>query len=489
MKQTLQLRLSQHLALTPQLQQSIRLLQLSTLDLNQEIEQFLIGNPLLERDELGDDGAAFAPVQEALPSLQSSEQPVVSENERVNGSDEHADDSNEAPWDGESFSGSSPRDANDDNDSDFGDTQTAVSSLRDHLLTQLGMTHLSDRDRSLVSFLIEALDDDGYMGQSLEELAVVLPEGFCESLEETVEELQIALRHVQNFDPSGVGARNPRECLELQLHNLVVSDANKQLRDLSLAIVSNHLDQLAARDFPRIRKALGCCDEDLRAAHALILSLNPRPGAQYSASNARYVTPDVVIKKVRGKWTASLNREAMPRLRINRMYADILQRNRGSGLAGQLQEAKWLIKNVQQRFDTILRVSQAILDRQRAFFDHGEVAMRPLTLREIADVLNLHESTISRVTTHKYLSSPRGTFELKYFFGSHVATDSGGAASSTAIRALIKQLVSAEDGHKPLSDARIAEILGEQGIVVARRTVAKYRESLSIPPVNQRKSL
>ena len=479
MKQTLQLRLSQHLALTPQLQQSIRLLQLSTLDLNQEIEQFLIGNPLLERDEPDNDGAAFAPTQEALPSLQSSEQPAVES------SSNGADDVEDTQWSQDSFSpSSSPRDSNDD-DSDFAETQTAVSSLRDHLLTQLCMTQLSDRDRSFVHFIVEALDDDGYLAQPLEDLVAVLPEEYCESPEEAIEELRIALCHVQSLDPSGVGARSPRECLELQLRNFPATP----LRELSLAIVGHHLDQLAARDFTRIRKALGCSEEDLRAAHALILSLNPRPGAQYSASNARYVTPDVMVKKVRGKWTASLNREAMPRLRINRMYADILQRNRGSGLAGQLQEAKWLIKNVQQRFDTILRVSQAIIDRQRAFFDHGEVAMRPLTLREIADVLNLHESTISRVTTQKYLSSPRGTFELKYFFGSHVATDSGGAASSTAIRALIKQLVSSEDGYKPFSDARIAEILGEQGIVVARRTIAKYRESLSIPPVNLRKSL
>jgi RNA polymerase sigma-54 factor len=487
MKQTLQLRLSQHLALTPQLQQSIRLLQLSTVDLDQEIEQFLVANPLLERDEPGDEGAAFAPAPEAITSLQASEQ--NSAESLGNGADDNADtgadDGNEAPWSSENFSGTAPRDANDDNDGDFGDTQTAVSSLHDHLLTQLGMTHLTDRDRALVGFIIEALDDDGYIAQSLEDLVAVLPEGFCESAESAIEELQIALRHVQSFDPPGVGARSPSECLELQLNTF---DATP-LRELSLAIVGQHLDLLAARDFTRIRKALGCCDEDLRAAHALILSLNPRPGAQYSASDARYVTPDVTVKKVRGKWTASLNREAMPRLRINRLYADILQRNRGSGLAGQLQEAKWLIKNVQQRFDTILRVSQAIVERQRAFFDHGDVAMRPLTLREIADVLNLHESTISRVTTQKYLSSPRGTFELKYFFGSHVATDSGGAASSTAIRALIKQLVGAEDGYKPLSDARVAEILGEQGIVVARRTVAKYRESMNIPPVNLRKSL
>jgi RNA polymerase sigma-54 factor len=294
---------------------------------------------------------------------------------------------------------------------------------------------------------------------------------------------------LQNLDPPGIGARSAMECLALQL----LSRDDSPQRKLALAIVRKHLEQLAARDFVRIRKSLGCDDAELREAQALIRSLNPRPGAPYAPIDTRYVVPDVTVRKVHSQWVVSLNRDAMPRLRINRLYADILQRHRSGngssgGLAGQLQEAKWLIKNVQQRFDTILRVSQAIVDRQRAFFDHGDVAMRPLTLREIAETVSLHESTISRVTTHKYLASPRGIFELKYFFGSHVATDSGGAASSTAIRALIKQLIGAENGKKPLSDSRLAEILGEQGIVVARRTVAKYRELLGIPPVNLRKA-
>jgi RNA polymerase sigma-54 factor len=239
----------------------------------------------------------------------------------------------------------------------------------------------------------------------------------------------------------------------------------------------------------RLRKVLHCTEDALRSAHAMILSLNPRPGAPFSPVDARYVVPDVIVKKVRGQWVVGLNPDAMPKLKINRLYADILQRQRGSGLSGQLQEARWLIKNVQQRFETIQRVSQAIVERQRQFFDHGEVAMRPLTLREIADQLGLHESTISRVTTQKYMATPRGIYELKYFFGSHVATDAGGAASSTAIRALIKQLISAEDTKKPLSDAKLAEMLGEQGIVVARRTVAKYREVMSIPAVNLRKAI
>jgi len=260
---------------------------------------------------------------------------------------------------------------------------------------------------------------------------------------------------------------------------------------LALEIVEKHLELLASRDYTRLKSATGAGEDALRAAQRLIQALNPRPGAAFAQVEARYVVPDVVVKKVRNVWRASLNPEAMPKLRINRLYAE-LAGSRGSGgasISSQLQEARWLIKNVQQRFETILRVSQAIVDRQRHFFEHGEVAMRPLVLREIAETLSLHESTISRVTTQKYMATPRGTYELKYFFGSHVATDAGGSASSTAIRALIKQLVAAEDSKAPLSDARISQILAEQGIVVARRTIAKYRESLQIPPVNQRKSL
>jgi RNA polymerase sigma-54 factor len=490
MKQALQLRLSQHLALTPQLQQSIRLLQLSTLELNAEIEQALQDNPLLEREDFTE--AGFSQSVDPKPESSNStetEKPSEDTAERFDA------DSDEG-WGMEIGGGHGPRDPNDE-EQDSGEIQAADTSLREHLLGQLALTQLTDHDRALVAFLIEALNDDGYLAQPLEELLDLFP--FDEEGEETpeelrealLEELQIALRHLQNLDPAGVGARSCQECLSLQLDSLPASDE----RDLALDVVNKHLEHLAARDFARIKKALACSDDSLRAAQDVILALNPRPGAAFAALDTRYVTPDVSVRKLRGAWVCTLNGEAMPRLRINRMYADILQRHRGSGnasvagLASQLQEAKWLIKNVQQRFDTILRVSQAIVDRQRAFFDHGEVAMRPLTLREIAETVSLHESTISRVTTQKYLASPRGIFELKYFFGSHVATDTGGAASSTAIRALIKQLVGAEDGKKPLSDSRLAEILGEQGIVVARRTVAKYRELLNIPPVNLRKTL
>ncbi|MBU0751654.1 MAG: RNA polymerase factor sigma-54 [Gammaproteobacteria bacterium] len=485
MKQTLQLRLSQHLALTPQLQQSIRLLQLSTLELNQEIDQALQDNPLLERD--GEEFGSYAPGSDAMSAApQQAETPAATEAPAENSPPERQD--MDEDW-GQDWGASARTARDDDDDTDAGEIQAAATSLRDHLVDQLALTQLPGHERALVAFLIEALDDDGYLTQSLEELAAVLPEDDDIDIDEVIEELAIGLRHLQSLDPPGIGARSPAECLELQLTALPPSPPLK----LAHAIVRSHLDQLAVRDFTRIKKGLGCDDDELRAAHALICSLNPRPGARYAPIDTRYIIPDVVVKKLRGNWVASLNADAMPRLRINRLYASILRAQRGAdgarNLAGQLQEAKWLIKNVQQRFDTIGRVSQAIVDRQRAFFDHGEVAMRPLTLREIADTVGLHESTISRVTTQKYLASPRGIYELKYFFGSHVATDTGGAASSTAIRALIKQLVASEDGHKPLSDAKIAEVLGEQGIVVARRTVAKYRESLSIPPVNLRKVL
>ena len=374
----------------------------------------------------------------------------------------------------------------DDNDeAEYPQVAAETQSLREHLISQLSMTQISEHDQKLVTLLIDSLDDDGYLHQDLAELISILPP----ELEIEIEDLNVALRHLQNLDPPGVGGRDLGECLKLQLATL---PATTLFREQALEIVTHHLDVLAARDFSKLKKLLHCDDALLREAKNLITSLNPRPGASFSSGDTRYIVPDVIVKKTKGVWLAALNPDAMPKLRINRLYADILQRNRDAGhqqLTGQLQEARWLIKNVQQRFDTILRVSQAIVDRQRHFFEHGEVAMRPLVLREIAETLELHESTVSRVTTQKFMFTPRGIYELKYFFGSHVTTDTGGSASSTAIRALIKQLVSAENGKKPLSDSQISEILGQQGIVVARRTVAKYRESMQILPVNLRKSL
>ena len=485
MKPSLQLKLSQHLALTPQLQQSIKLLQLSTIELNQEIERVLLENPMLERDEpesqLGSSRVeAPGPLAPAgSEAAQEREQEQARDADRDRGAERDFEGDGEAgEWQG---SASGPRD--DDDETDFQEFQAAVPTLRDHLDAQIALTPLSDRDRALCRFMIEALDDDGYLSQSLDDLLPLLPP----ELEVETDDLKIALRHIQSLDPAGIGATDVSECLALQLRALP-ADA---VRDLALALVAEHLELLAARDFLKLKRALRCTDEALREAHLLILGLNPRPGAQFAASDTRYVVPDVVVRKVRSTWVVSLNPDAMPRLRINSLYAQILRDNRGASgsLSSHLQEARWLIKNVQQRFDTIQRVSQAIVDRQRQFFDYGDVAMRPLTLREIAEQLDLHESTVSRVTTQKYMATPRGIFEFKYFFGSHVATDTGGAASSTAIRALIRQFVGAEDKKKPLSDAKIAELLGQQGIVVARRTIAKYRESLDIPPVSLRKTI
>jgi RNA polymerase sigma-54 factor len=482
MKPSLQLKLSQHLALTPQLQQSIKLLQLSTLELNQEIEKILLENPMLERDEPeGDMGSSrVEPPGPLAPAGSENTQDSAPTRENESSERDYDDGGEAGEW-LSAGSGSGQRD--DDDETDFQEFQAAVPSLRDHLDSQIALTPLSDRDRALVRFLVEALDDDGYLSQSMDDLLPLLPP----ELDFDLDDLNIALRQIQSLDPAGIGARDVSQCLALQLQALPVSDT----RDLAIAIVSEHLELLAARDFLKLKRNLRCTDDALREAHGLILSLNPRPGAQFSQADTRYVVPDVVVRKVRSTWMVSLNPDAMPRLRINQLYAQILRDNRGASgsLSSHLQEARWLIKNVQQRFDTIQRVSQAIVDRQRQFFDYGDVAMRPLTLREIAEQLDLHESTVSRVTTQKYMATPRGIFEFKYFFGSHVATDTGGAASSTAIRALIRQLVGAEDKKKPLSDAKIAELLGQQGIVVARRTIAKYRESLDIPPVSLRKTI
>ena len=477
MKHTLQLKLTQHLTLTPQLQQSIRLLQLSTVELNQELERYLADNPLLERADVGEDEASFA----ALPLPATAEAPAPAE--PADASDAPA----AAPDEGYSFPdepfGSRRADSEGD---DFTEMAAAEPTLQESLIRQLQLTPLTDRDKRLALLVIAHLDGDGYLGADLDELHAVAV-GEWPDVER--EDVVIAVRQVQNLEPTGVGARDLAECLGLQLQAL---PKETPYRDAALALVGQHLDALAARDYTRLRKSLNISEDELRAVRSLILSLDPKPGRALADSETRYVVPDVIVRKASGKWVAALNRDAVPRLRVNKLYADLLHSSRdsgGSNLAGQLQEARWLIKNIRQRFDTILRVTKTIVDRQRAFFEHGEVAMRPLVLREIAETVGLHESTISRVTTQKYMLTPRGLFELKYFFGSHVSTDTGGACSATAIRALIKQLVAAEDGKRPLSDHRISDILAEQGIQVARRTVAKYREALHIQPASQRKAL
>ncbi len=519
MKASLHLKLSQHLALTPQLQQSIKLLQLSTVELNQELEKFLLENPLLERednesretdsaasDAAGDRLAEAASVGAYSDSDYAPGQ--VSATQVANETSEKRElefDSSEFSTAGgfESMGGSGQANSDDDDGDridreEYGAVSAASISLQKHLLAQLGLMPLSLRDRQMAAFIIAHLDDDGYLSFELDDLVQMLAASGDEMLaeigDEDVEEmllseLTVALSHVQHLEPVGVGARSLAECLRLQLEQLPLTTPH--LADAK-ALVMEHLTVLGQRDFAKLKRLLRLSDDELRATRALIVALDPKPGRGFGQGDTRFVVPDVVVKKVRGKWRAMLNQAAMPKLRVNQFYADLLHKSRdakGKNLAGQLQEARWLIKNIQQRFETILKVTEAIVENQRHFFDHGEVAMRPLVLREIADQVGLHESTVSRVTTQKYMLTPRGIYELKYFFGSSVATEAGGACSATAIRALIKQLVEAEDQRKPLSDNKIADLLSNQGILVARRTIAKYRESLQIQPASLRKSI
>lgn len=527
MKQGLQLKFSQNLSLTPQLQQAIRLLQLSTLELNQEIDVLMQTNPLLERgdeseDEYGnpvdtgvqesrevaagehdtvpDDGVQIADAGEVdrdFPDrefeLSGSELHVGESTQSMEAEASETDFSEaytaEFGDEFDEFSNGSRWDENttpSDDDSDFRPQETLQISLREHLLSQLKLMPLSERDQSLMLLLVDSISEDGYLEESLEELAEQMPL----ELEIDALELQTALHHIQHLDPIGVGARNLSECLLLQLEAL---DADTPHLAMATLVAKKYLPLLAARDFVKLRKELSCDEATLKQVQQLITGLNPRPGSIFSTiGSEHYIQHEVIVKKVKGIWIASLNDVVIPKLKINQLYAGILKRNRDSSsqyLQSQMQEAKWMIKNIQQRFSTILRVSQAIVDRQRNFLEYGEVAMRPLVLREIADELDLHESTISRVTTNKYMLTPRGIFELKYFFGSSVSTDTGGTCSATAIRALIKQLVEQENPKKPYSDNQITDLLAKQGIVVARRTIAKYREALNIAPANLRKAL
>jgi len=505
-KTSLQFKLSQQLALTPQLQQSIRLLQLSTLELNQELEQLLADNPLLERlDDPLQDCARIEPngsiVREtgiSAPSDSGEPAPDFNVTEGADSGDqttssldhsgERSDDERNVDW-SQDFESRTPSDDNDE-ERTFAQVSDGERSLREHLMEQLAATRAQPLDRALVELLIDNLNDDGFLDASLEEIGDLIPE----ELDVDPETISAALKLLQSFEPAGVGARDLRESLLLQIDSRVQSGKVGGPGAWSLAreIVDAHLTLLAAKDYTRLRKLLHCDDDLLREAQALIRSLTPRPGAAYSIAQANYILPDVVVRKTRDGWRAEPNPQAQPRLRVNDLYAKILRSNRlagSSNLSAQLQEARWLVKNIQQRGETILRVAQAIVQRQKGFFSHGAVAMRPLVLREIAEELGMHESTISRVTTNKYMLTHFGIFELKYFFGSHIATDSGGAASSTAIRELIRQLIDAENPKAPLADGRIAELLGEQGFVVARRTVAKYREASRIPTAAHRKVL
>jgi RNA polymerase sigma-54 factor len=514
MKPSLQFRLSQHLALTPQLQQSIRLLQLSTLELHQEVEQMLEQNPFLEpEDEGGFDSLASLDADRRLAERTTREEgreEVAASTEVGEGPEREAAGLDTAEmgtverddWENgterDDFDGirETPSRQNDD-DSDPMERNTVAVSLQEHLREQLRGTRLCPEDMAVVDILIESLNEDGYLADSLEDIAASLIDEDVDedTRDEVLSRLRCGLSWLQNLEPLGVGAADLSECLILQLRALERSEAQV----IAILICKSHLELLARRDYKKLMSATGADEELLKEAQSLIVHLEPKPGRAFTRAEANIIVPDVIVQKVGRNFKVVLNPDVMPKLRINDLYANALKQSRAprgtaateghANMSARLQEARWFVKNIQQRFDTILRVSQAIVDRQKNFFTHGEIAMKPLVLREIADELGLHESTISRVTTAKYMATLLGTFELKYFFGSSLNTEAGGNASSTAVRALIKQLVSAEDAHKPLSDSQLSQMLEEQGIQVARRTVAKYREALKIAPANLRKTL
>ena len=443
------LRLRQHLTLTPQVQQALRLLQMSAMEFAQEMEQALTANPFLEENP-------DAPT----PTPRETMEEVVLPHEGSGGA---------AP------SGEREQE-------DWGGVSDAQSSLQEHLREQLRMSRVSDRDRALAEMVIDSLDDDGYFKASFDELAALLPP------EHGVlpEEFAAALKLVQSLDPPGIAARTLDECLRIQLENLPAGTAG---RAVALAI-TNHLTLLANREWARLQHAAGCSERELHTARALIRSLDPKPGARFGASDARYVIPDVIVRKQRDRWVAIINPASLPRLRLNRTYADAVSGRNGSNqsLARHLQEARWLLRSIEQRFATIQRVADAIVARQRGFFEYGEVAMKPLTLKLIAGELGLHESTVCRVTNNKYMATPRGLFEFKHFFSRRLATENGGAASATAVRAVMKELIAAEDPRSPLSDAELARLLAQQGLRVARRTITKYRALMRMPSVDVRRA-
>jgi len=490
MKQSLDLRLGQHLTITPQLQQAIRLLQLSSIELQQEIQQALESNPLLEEKESTEPNAPEALSGDAAGDSETASYDETDPATTAEPTTAPEDSATEGDW-SESFDlpiAGHARSGGDEDGFDLDGRNSLPTTLRDHLLWQMHMTPFSDEDRRIAEALIDAINEDGYLTLSLEDVRQALTK---DGPGAETDEIQAVLHQIQNFDPLGVGARSLAECLQLQLKALPPDTPH--LKEALALADDTHLAQLAGRDHAALRRVLKLTPEALAGATHLIQSLNPRPGGGIQANTAAYVVPDVIVKKVRGVWRAELNPTVSPRLRINRQYERMIQRGNASSsnryLQDQLQQARWLIKSLNSRSDTLLKVARTIVDRQRAFFDHGPEAMKPLVLHDVASAVGMHESTISRVTTNKYMLTPRGVFELKYFFSSHVATADGGACSATAIRSMIKKLVQDEPARRPISDSRIAEILADQGIHVARRTIAKYRELMNIPPSSQRKSL
>lgn len=536
MKPSLQLKLGQHLTMTPQLQQAIRLLQLSTLDLQAEIQEALESNPLLEVEERNSDDTDSTTetsqtsdtgtdpidlIDFAKATDYSSQDSPVTQHEGETSVDlENKDMPDELPVDSDwdtLFDGTAGHasGSGDDDDYDFESRNSAPESIYDSLLWQLNLTPMSDLDRVIATAIIEAIDTKGYLTQSVDEIrdsvlaqkdvvadllalqqqeleamgVHLQPDEGDEDSPVTREEVLAVLHRIQQFDPPGVAARSLRECLLIQLRQL----PRTAERDDALLLVDVFLEALGARDFTLIMRKTKMSEHRLKTAIALIQTLNPQPGASVEADETQYVIPDVIVRKDKGRWRVELNPEATPRLRVNSSYASLIQRADTSSdntfLKNNLQEARWFIKSLQSRNETLLKVATRIVEHQIGFLEYGDEAMKPLVLHDIAEAVSMHESTISRVTTQKYMHTPRGVFELKYFFSSHVSTGSGGECSSTAIRAIIKKLISAENPKKPLSDSKIADILAEQDIQVARRTIAKYREAMLIPPSNERKQL
>ncbi len=450
MSPAIALRLRQHLTLTPQVQQALRLLQMSAMEFAQEMEQALTANPFLEE----------------TPDAPAASRDGASAEEFI------------VPHD----AGAPAAPAVDREQDDWGGAADATPSLQDHLREQLMMSAMGERDRALAHMIVDSLDDDGDLKISFEELAALVPPEH----DVRAEDFGAALKLVQSLDPAGVGARSLDECLQLQLQGLAVDTPGRRV---ALAIVDGHLPLLANREWARLQHACGCDESALHTARALIRTLDPRPGHRFGAMEARYVGPDVIVKKSRERWVAHINPASLPRVRLNRIYADAMPKGSAhQSLQRQLQEARWLLRSIEQRFATIQRVADAIVARQRGFFEYGEVAMKPLTLKLIAGELGLHESTVCRVTNNKYMATPRGLFEFKHFFSRRLATDNGGAASATAVRAVMKELIAAEDPRSPLSDAELARLLAQQGLRVARRTITKYRALMRMPSVDVRRA-
>jgi len=450
------LRLKQQLTLTPRLQQSVKLLQLSALECVQELNQAIAQNPFLEEPTEANDNRTEAEASGNEESSSSSDLDFTSP-----GSSSGSSGGEDAP--------------------DWTEWTASPSTLRDSLREQLLLLGLGERDYALAHLVVDALDEDGFLRQPLDELV-----SFADALEPG--ELETALRIVQTLEPAGIAARSLGECLSLQLQNI---DRNEPGRALALDIVNTKLDLLAARDHSRLQSTLHCSEVELREAMELIRSLDPRPGSKVGTFEPRAIVPDVVVRKEKKKWVVSINSAIYPRIRVNQQYADCFRHAREGEttlLAQHLQEARWLVRNLEQRFLTIQRVAEAVVARQKNFFEYGDLAMRPLTLREIADELGLHESTVSRATSHKYMATPRGVVAFKRFFSRQLATTSGGSCSATAIRALLREFIAAEDRRNPLSDVQLTELLADRGVKVARRTVTKYRRSMQLPAVDFRRA-